>query len=596
MLLSGSITSNVTNGAIFTNTGAVTGTVSSSVTFNNNAAGTVSGLLTNTAGTTTNNGQLNGGANITGGVLTGIGSAGNTSIAGGTFTPGSGVAGTSMTINGTLGFTAPSTYAVFLNPTTSSFTTVTGAATLGGATVNATFAAGTYVAKQYTILTAASIIGTFGTLNNTNLPTNFTAALSYDGTHAYLDLALGYTSPGGLSGNQSNVSNALTNYFNRTGGIPAAFASLTANGLTQVSGESGTGSTQASFIASNQFMNLLLDPYSNNRSDNDAGGAGSFASTDGPLGYASSKRADRGTEAYAAVTPRDKLSASRADAFGKRWSVWAGGYGGSSTTSGDNDAGTHSTTSRVYGTAVGTDYRLSSNSLVGFALGGAGTNFNLADSLGGGRAEVFQAGAFGRHDMGLAYFSAALAYGWQKVTTERTVTSSGTDILHAEFNAHTFAARGETGYRVNTAFADLIPYAALQVTSFKLPGYGETATSGSNQFALTYASQTTTNLRTELGARTNKSFRVHDGIFSLRGRAAWAHDSNTDRPVTATFQTLPSATFTVNGAQAAANSALLSAGAEMKWRSGIVLAGTFEGEFSNTTQSYAGKGTIRYTW
>ena len=38
-------------------------------------------------------------------------------------------------------------------------------------------------------------------------------------------------------------------------------------------------------------------------------------------------------------------------------------------------AGTHATTSRIYGTAVGADYRVSPNTLVGFALGGAGTDF-----------------------------------------------------------------------------------------------------------------------------------------------------------------------------------------------------------------------------
>jgi hypothetical protein len=34
----------------------------------------------------------------------------------------------------------------------------------------------------------------------------------------------------------------------------------------------------------------------------------------------------------------------------------------------------------------------------------------------------------------------------------------------------------------------------------------------------------------------------------------------------------------------------------MAWHNGFSLAGTFEGEFSDTTQSYAGKGTVRYTW
>jgi hypothetical protein len=35
---------------------------------------------------------------------------------------------------------------------------------------------------------------------------------------------------------------------------------------------------------------------------------------------------------------------------------------------------------------------------------------------------------------------------------------------------------------------------------------------------------------------------------------------------------------------------------KQKWLNGISLAATFEGEFSNRTESYAGKGTLRYQW
>ncbi len=215
---------------------------------------------------------------------------------------------------------------------------------------------------------------------------------------------------------------------------------------------------------------------------------------------------------------------------------------------------------------------------------------------GGGRADLFQAGVYGRHRSGNAYVAAALAYGWQGVKTDRTVTISGTDRLEADFNAQTFSARLEGGYRFATPYIGVTPYAALQATSFHRPSYGESATSGSSQFALSYGSQTTTNLRTELGTRLDKSFLVADGLFTLRSRLAWAHDSDTDRPVTAAFQALPGAAFTVNGAAPSPDSALVSTGAEMAWRNGFALAGSFEGEFSGNTQSYAGKGSLRYRW
>ena len=34
----------------------------------------------------------------------------------------------------------------------------------------------------------------------------------------------------------------------------------------------------------------------------------------------------------------------------------------------------------------------------------------------------------------------------------------------------------------------------------------------------------------------------------------------------------------------------------MKWPNGWSAAAAFEGEFSNVTRSYAGKGVVRYAW
>jgi len=140
------------------------------------------------------------------------------------------------------------------------------------------------------------------------------------------------------------------------------------------------------------------------------------------------------------------------------------------------------------------------------------------------------------------------------------------------------------------------PYAARQFTTYSLPAYAEQAISGANTFALSYAAKDVTASRSELGVRTDRSFAVPNGILTLRGRFAWAHDFDTDRDVTALFQTLPGASFAVNGAAQAHDSALTTASAEIKWHNGISLAGTFEGQFSDVTNSYAGKGVVRYAW
>jgi len=545
----------------------------------------VFGSITGTSGVTVNSG----------GTLTGTGTvdpAMTTIMGGGTLAPGNGTPGTSITIAGNLAFQAGAIYLVQVNPATASFANVAGTATLGGATVNAIFANGSSISKQYTILTASGgVSGAFAPgVVNTNLPTNFQTALGYDANHAYLDLQLNYALPGSRNGNHAAVGNALTNFFNATGGIPMVFGSLAPSGLTLASGELATGSQQTTFGAMGQFMNLLTDPFMNR--------TGAAGAAPGPTGYAE----ESGANAYATRKSSDAYGllskAPYAKAYEPRWSVWAAGFGGSQSTDGNAATGSNNTTSNIYGTAVGADYLISPHTIAGFTLAGGGTNFSINGS-GGGRSDLFQAGAYLRHTAGPAYISAALAYGWQDITTDRTVTMAGVDRLHAEFNANAWSGRLEGGYRFVapwTGGIGITPYAAGQFTTFDLPAYAESVISGASTFALAYGAKDVTDSRSELGIRTDKSFALSTGVFTLRTRFAWAHDYDPGRSIAAIFEALPGASFVVNGAVQAADSALTTASAEMTWMNGWSAAATVEGELSAVTNSYAGKGVVRYAW
>ena len=84
-------------------------------------------------------------------------------------------------------------------------------------------------------------------------------------------------------------------------------------------------------------------------------------------------------------------------------------------------------------------------------------------------------------------------------------------------------------------------------------------------------------------------------LLTLRGRLAWAHDWVSDPTLTPVFQTLPGASFIVNGATPAKNSALASAGAEMRYANGVSFIAKFDGEFAGHSNTYVGSGTVRYT-
>ncbi len=258
--------------------------------------------------------------------------------------------------------------------------------------------------------------------------------------------------------------------------------------------------------------------------------------------------------------------------------------------------GSSDTVSRAYGLVAGADYTLSPDTTLGFALGGGGSSFAVAQGGGSGRGDMLQAGVFGEHSMGAAYVSGGLSYTFQDVTTNRTVTVAGTDQLQAKFDASTFGGRVEGGYRYATPFVGITPYAALQVTNVMLPSYNESALSGSSMFALNYDAHNTTVTRTELGARFDRVFAMNAAMLTLRGRAAWAHDEGNDALVSAVFASIPGSNFTVNGAIPSKDLALISASAEVTWLNNVSIGASFEGEFSNTTVGYAGRGTVRYAW
>jgi uncharacterized protein with beta-barrel porin domain len=85
-------------------------------------------------------------------------------------------------------------------------------------------------------------------------------------------------------------------------------------------------------------------------------------------------------------------------------------------------------------------------------------------------------------------------------------------------------------------------------------------------------------------------------VLALNARAAWAHDWVTNPSLMPVFQALPGASFIVNGATPVPNSALASAGAELRFLNGWAVAARFDGEFANRAQTYAGTGTLRYVW
>jgi uncharacterized protein with beta-barrel porin domain len=545
---------------------------------------------------------------VTGGFLGGTGTVGNATIgSGATLSPGVPGGIGALSVVGGLAFTSGSFYMVQIAPGAgnNSKTVVTGAANLGGngtVVVTPLQQLGRF-ANTYQILTTTG--GLTGVFAGLTVNGNFsgTVALDYTTNPGDVDLkvsgAMLLAPPAGANINQQNVSNGINNGIlgssvNTGTSLPPGLGNLAGlNGanlgiaLTQLSGEASTGAEKGALQWTTQFLELLLDPWASGP-DGVGGRASSFAPE------AQANLPPDVALAYASVL---KAAAYKAPAsIDQRWNLWGSAFGGSSNSNGNSIVGSNNITASDFGFAAGADYRATPNTILGFGLAGGGTNWSLGQSLGGGRSDAFQAGLYGKSMFGPAYVSAALTFANHWFTTNRTALG---DQLSATFEGQDYAARVETGYRtampVTNASLGITPYVALQSQLLHTPGYSERDLTGGG-LGLSYNAMSSTDTRSELGARFD-SFQVVGSMpLILRARVAWAHDWVSNPALQAVFQALPGSSFIVNGAALPADSALVTAAAELRINAKWSLLAKFDGEFASSSQTYAGTGTLRYRW
>ncbi len=423
-----------------------------------------------------------------------------------------------LTSNGNVTFNAGSTYAISVTATGQSEKILAVSATLNGGTVAVNTIAGAYnPSTQYTILsTTTGVTGSFSgvTVSGYN-PQLFASSLSYDGFSVFL--TLNYNNAAFLSiaqtQNQKAVAGALSAF-----GPNLPFLSSFAGqsdaqlrySLDQLSGEAATGAQQGAFQFTSQFLGLMLDPF--------VGGRGS--------GIEHRRHGAR-------LQPRTRRAAGR---YRPRLQQGAGDAGHESAgLCGALDGlghgvrrhqphqrrpvviGSHDLSARAGGVAAGADYHFGRDALVGFALSGGGTRWDLAQAIGGGKSDAIQAGVYTAVRTGPAYFAASLAVANHWMSTDRLAPFGNQ--LTAKFDAQTVGGRIEGGYRFATPIGGFTPYAAAQAQAFRTPTYTEADLAGSG-FGLTYRGRTASDTRSELGARFDRATLVTpNSVLTLRGRA-----------------------------------------------------------------------------
>lgn len=556
----GANTLTLNNGAD-TFAGVISGTGGLTVTGGKQAVSgmnSYTGATTVNGGTLTVNGSIASSSSVTvnsGGTLAGTGTVSSVTVnSGGSLAPGSGGTGT-LAVNGNVAFASGSTFVVNTTSTTSSKLTATGIASLAG-TLSASSADGTLLLGQkMTVLTATGgISGSFAVAPITSTGAQFTPSVTYDANNVYLTVNLAKLAP-------LLPTTATLNQQAPVAGIDRAIAAgatlaaplqqlgtLTSAGLataaTQLAGEPGADLAEAGRSMFNPFLDTVFDRI------------------------------------------QDRSASKR--------SAWASGFAGSRIVNGDDTLGSQKFKSHASGFAVGYDWHTTSGGVLGVALSQGSANFHLANSMGNGSLDSWQAGLYGWLPLGRhAYNAFMLGGGLDDLSTTRTLTVSGTDMLSAKPKGLTFGGRYEAGVILPL----LTPYIAVEDRMFHRNGYNESAVSGTSNFALAFGAQTANSIDAELGLRQSMDVPL-DRIWSIRlsDRLAWVHDMSGLDSASASFASAPASGFTVYGAHTGRDAGRLSLGAMLFNKTGLGLDLHMEAQSSAHSQSYTGIAGLNVTW
>lgn len=288
-----------------------------------------------------------------------------------------------------------------------------------------------------------------------------------------------------------------------------------------------------------------------------------------------------------------------------RWRGWYSGFGSDVSIDGDPYVvGSGDLSSQSKGMAAGFDYEINQNLLLGLAVGIGQTDFKVPDRLTQGDIRTGRTALYGAYKQNNFYVDGLVGVDWFDASTSRVAqiaatgsTAAFSDRLQNDFSGYGINARLETGYRTDLGGVQITPFAALQLSSFRMNGSTERADATSGDLALYYKDRTINSVPLSLGAQLDTQLELgKNAYFAPYIRAAWVHEFSNKRSVEAGFTAAPGYEFVVHGAAQARNSAQLEAGFNMQIETGLSLYGKVTGNFSGSAHDVSGSGGFRLRW
>lgn len=262
------------------------------------------------------------------------------------------------------------------------------------------------------------------------------------------------------------------------------------------------------------------------------------------------------------------------------YGVWASGFG--SWVDHDGNANTGGLKSTTGGFLSGVDVGFASGWRLGIVGGYSQTDLDAKGRFASATSDNWHLGVYGGNQWGPIGLRAGLVQTWHNIDSSRSVAYTGfSDSLDADYDARTFQAFGELGYRIDTAVASFEPFANLSHIRLRTDGFTEKGGAA----ALSVDGETTNTTFTTLGLRASTPLQLGTSNANLKGTLGWRHAYGDITPESTQFFAGSNA-FTVEGAPIAKDAALVEVGFDMAITEASTFGVSYVGQFgSGSTQN-----------
>jgi T5SS/PEP-CTERM-associated repeat protein len=453
--------------------------------------------------------------------------------------------------------------------------------------------------KEYTIVEANNISGTFNSVDTALLNADVIdphAELGYDpntvilkiGARRFDDLNLVRTE------NQRSVGKALQKIADNGGNsITTALQGLETNGqilssYDQLCGQTRPQLAPVTVTDTSKFMSIVSDRLLH------ASPTLSNSFSSGPMfAMAGPDSVNTNMNTYNSSLDEYMFELGNSTRYfaDQKWGIWGKGYG----LFGDrkSESGVPGYKYNIYGTSFGLDYTYSEHSLIGMTAGFSNSDVDYTLSGNTGDISGKHFGIYNRTNTTDWFFDYILMYSKLEYDTERIISLTG-DRADGSFNGQAISGYAEARYDWRSHISLFIqPLASLQFSFLNLDSYTESGSSSN----LTFEEQSYTSVKGSVGVRVkNNLYMDAEGRYvsaELRGRLL--HEfGDTSSSINAQFAGNPGAGFTVSDEDISRDSLLLGFGLNGKPNRNLRLHFDYDLSFNADETSHLISAALEY--